>query len=82
MLVNKELMSHQNVSDSRSSDVKKAGDYSHVSVHSGVPGHSSPRPVATPRINTAVHHHNNNSGFIGPQLPPHMTKVQDPRKDT
>ncbi|XP_008313328.1 ubiquitin carboxyl-terminal hydrolase 42 isoform X3 [Cynoglossus semilaevis] len=60
----------------KSSDVKKAGDYSHVSVHSGVPGHSSPRPVATPRINTAVHHHNNNnnSGFIGPQLPPHMTK--------
>nr|XP_046234180.1 ubiquitin carboxyl-terminal hydrolase 42 [Scatophagus argus]XP_046234181.1 ubiquitin carboxyl-terminal hydrolase 42 [Scatophagus argus] len=51
----------------KSSDVKKTGEYSHMS-----PGQSSPRPVVIPRINTTVHH--NNIGFIGPQLPPHMAK--------
>ncbi|KAM8837819.1 ubiquitin carboxyl-terminal hydrolase 42 [Spinachia spinachia] len=53
-------------------DVKRAGDYSHMSRNPGVPGQSSPRPVVIPRINTTVHH--GNVGFIGPQLPPHMTK--------
>ncbi|KAM6898725.1 ubiquitin carboxyl-terminal hydrolase 42 isoform 1-T2 [Lycodopsis pacificus] len=57
----------------KSSDVKKAGDYSHMSHNPGIPGQSSPRPVVIPRINTTVHL-NNNIGFIGPQLPPHMTK--------
>ncbi|XP_073346088.1 uncharacterized protein usp42 isoform X2 [Pagrus major] len=56
----------------KSSDVKKTGDYSHMSHNPGIPGQSSPRPVVIPRINTI--HHNNNIGFIGPQLPPHMTK--------
>lgn len=56
----------------KSSDVKKTGDFSHVSHNPGIPGQSSPRPVVIPRINTTVHH--NNIGFIGPQLPPHMTK--------
>ncbi|XP_045925330.1 ubiquitin carboxyl-terminal hydrolase 42 isoform X3 [Micropterus dolomieu] len=56
----------------KSSDVKNAGDYSHMSHNPGIPGQSSPRPVVIPRINTTVHH--NNIGFIGPQLPPHMNK--------
>ncbi|XP_042364195.1 ubiquitin carboxyl-terminal hydrolase 42 isoform X3 [Plectropomus leopardus] len=57
----------------KSSDMKKAGDYSHLSHNNpGVPGQSSPRPLVIPRINTTIHH--NNIGFIGPQLPPHMTK--------
>ncbi|XP_035525816.1 ubiquitin carboxyl-terminal hydrolase 42 [Morone saxatilis] len=56
----------------KSSDVKKTGDYSHMSHNPGIPGQSSPRPVVIPRINPTVHH--NNIGFIGPQLPPHMTK--------
>ncbi|XP_053197174.1 ubiquitin carboxyl-terminal hydrolase 42 [Scomber japonicus] len=55
----------------KSSDVKKTGDYSHTSHNPAIPGQSSPRPVVIPRINTTVHH---NIGFIGPQLPPHMTK--------
>ncbi|XP_036937557.1 ubiquitin carboxyl-terminal hydrolase 42 [Acanthopagrus latus] len=55
----------------KSSEVKKTGDYSHMSHNPGIPGQSSPRPVVIPRINT-IHH--NNIGFIGPQLPPHMTK--------
>lgn len=55
----------------KSSDVKKTGDYSHMSHNPAIPGQSSPRPVVIPRINTTVHH---NIGFIGPQLPPHMTK--------
>ncbi|XP_037320413.2 ubiquitin carboxyl-terminal hydrolase 42 [Pungitius pungitius] len=49
----------------KSREVKRAGDYSHMSHNPGVPGQSSPRPVVIPRINM---------GFIGPQLPPHMTK--------
>ncbi|XP_029978172.1 ubiquitin carboxyl-terminal hydrolase 42 isoform X3 [Sphaeramia orbicularis] len=56
----------------KSSDVKKVGEYSHMSHNPGIPGQSSPRPVVIPRINTTVHH--NNIGFIGPQLPPHMNK--------
>ncbi|XP_039990832.1 ubiquitin carboxyl-terminal hydrolase 42 isoform X2 [Xiphias gladius] len=56
----------------KSTDVKKPGDYSHMSHNPGIPGQSSPRPVVIPRVNTTVHH--NNIGFIGPQLPPHMTK--------
>lgn len=57
---------------SRSSDVKKTADYGHMNHNPGIPGQSSPRPI--PRINTNIHH--NNIGFIGPQLPPHMTKVR------
>ncbi|XP_061519956.1 LOW QUALITY PROTEIN: ubiquitin carboxyl-terminal hydrolase 42 [Phycodurus eques] len=57
----------------KSSDGKKEGDYCHMTHNSAVPGQSSPRPVAIPRINTAGHH-NNNVCFIGPQLPPHMAK--------
>uniref|UniRef100_H3D5R5 Ubiquitin carboxyl-terminal hydrolase n=1 Tax=Tetraodon nigroviridis TaxID=99883 RepID=H3D5R5_TETNG len=56
----------------KSSDMKKTGDYSHMSHNPGIPGQSSPRPTVIPRINTAIHH--NSVGFIGPQLPPHMTK--------
>ncbi|KAK2820796.1 hypothetical protein Q5P01_023755 [Channa striata] len=56
----------------KSSDVKKTGDYSHGNHNPGIPGQSSPRPVVVPRVNSAVPH--NNIGFIGPQLPPHMTK--------
>ncbi|KAM9838110.1 uncharacterized protein usp42 [Aulostomus maculatus] len=56
----------------KSNDIHKAGDYSHVNPNPTIPGQLSPRPVVIPRINTSVHH--NNIGFIGPQLPPHMTK--------
>uniref|UniRef100_A0A673AKX7 Ubiquitin carboxyl-terminal hydrolase n=1 Tax=Sphaeramia orbicularis TaxID=375764 RepID=A0A673AKX7_9TELE len=64
----------------KSSDVKKVGEYSHMSHNPGIPGQSSPRPVVIPRINTTVHH--NNIGFIGPQLPPHMNKVLHPLEHT
>ncbi|XP_030610264.1 ubiquitin carboxyl-terminal hydrolase 42 [Archocentrus centrarchus] len=56
----------------KSTDVKKPGDYSHLNHNPGISGQSSPRPVVIPRVNTTVHH--NSVGFIGPQLPPHMTK--------
>ncbi|XP_034050471.1 ubiquitin carboxyl-terminal hydrolase 42 isoform X2 [Thalassophryne amazonica] len=56
----------------RSSDIKTTGDYSPMSHNPGIPGQSSPRPVVIPRTNTPAHH--TNVGFIGPQLPPHMTK--------
>ncbi|XP_012705388.2 LOW QUALITY PROTEIN: ubiquitin carboxyl-terminal hydrolase 42 [Fundulus heteroclitus] len=56
----------------KSSDVKKAGDHSNLSHNPGLSGQSSPRPVVTPRIHTTIHH--GAAGFIGPQLPPHMTK--------
>ncbi|XP_060950737.1 ubiquitin carboxyl-terminal hydrolase 42 [Limanda limanda] len=56
----------------KSSDGKKTADYSHMNHNPGIPGQSSPRPVVISRINNTVHH--NNIGFIGPQLPPHMTK--------
>ncbi|XP_056153769.1 ubiquitin carboxyl-terminal hydrolase 42 isoform X2 [Lampris incognitus] len=51
----------------KSGDMKNGGDYSHVSRNPSNPGQSSPRPVVLPRINASA-------GFIGPQLPPHMTK--------
>ncbi|KAF7663105.1 hypothetical protein LDENG_00219290, partial [Lucifuga dentata] len=57
----------------KTSDVKKTGDYIHASHNPGVPGQSSPRPVVIPRINTATQH--TATGFIGPQLPPNMTKT-------
>ncbi|MED6247466.1 hypothetical protein ATANTOWER_003135 [Ataeniobius toweri] len=56
----------------KSSDVKKAGEYSTLSHNPGICGQSSPRPAVTQRIHTTIHH--SNTGFIGPQLPPHMTK--------
>lgn len=56
----------------KTTDVKKAADYNHMNHNAGIPGQSSPRPVVIPRINSTVH--NNNVGFIGPQLPPHMNK--------
>ncbi|XP_026170667.1 ubiquitin carboxyl-terminal hydrolase 42 isoform X2 [Mastacembelus armatus] len=56
----------------KSGDVKKNSEYGHTSHNPGVPGQSSPRPVVIPRVNATIHH--NNIGFIGPQLPPHMTK--------
>uniref|UniRef100_A0A8C5G5K5 Ubiquitin carboxyl-terminal hydrolase n=1 Tax=Gouania willdenowi TaxID=441366 RepID=A0A8C5G5K5_GOUWI len=56
----------------KSNDVKRGGDYSHFNHNPGISGQASPRPVVIPRLNTTVHH--NNMGFIGPQLPPHMTK--------
>ncbi|CAN9508611.1 unnamed protein product [Ophioblennius macclurei] len=52
---------------------KKNGDYSHLNHNPSISGQSSPRPVVIPRTNAAAHS-NNNVGFIGPQLPPHMTK--------
>uniref|UniRef100_A0A8C5D7R7 Ubiquitin carboxyl-terminal hydrolase n=1 Tax=Gouania willdenowi TaxID=441366 RepID=A0A8C5D7R7_GOUWI len=45
----------------KSDDVKKAGDYSHKNHNPLIWGQASPRI--------------NNMGFIGAQLPPHMTKV-------
>ncbi|XP_017273910.1 ubiquitin carboxyl-terminal hydrolase 42 isoform X2 [Kryptolebias marmoratus] len=57
----------------KSSDVKKTGNYSNFSHNPpGISGQSSPRPVVTPRAHTTTNH--NSIGFIGPQLPPHMTK--------
>uniref|UniRef100_A0A4W5KXK4 Ubiquitin carboxyl-terminal hydrolase n=1 Tax=Hucho hucho TaxID=62062 RepID=A0A4W5KXK4_9TELE len=55
----------------RSPDLKNGGDYNHMS---RPPGQSSPRPILTPRVNIGPRH--TNTGFIGPQLPPHMAKVQ------
>uniref|UniRef100_A0A1A8JIB5 ubiquitinyl hydrolase 1 n=1 Tax=Nothobranchius kuhntae TaxID=321403 RepID=A0A1A8JIB5_NOTKU len=52
----------------KSSDVKKTADYGNFGhTNPGVCGQSSPRPVAAPRVHNSL-------GFIGPQLPPHMTK--------
>ncbi|KAM9426772.1 ubiquitin carboxyl-terminal hydrolase 42 isoform 2-T2 [Pholidichthys leucotaenia] len=56
----------------KSTDMKKTGDYSHSNHNPGISGQSSPRSVVLPRISSTVH--SNNIGFIGPQLPPHMTK--------
>ncbi|CAB1338317.1 unnamed protein product [Coregonus sp. 'balchen'] len=53
----------------RSPDLKNGGDYNHMS---RPPGQSSPRPILTPRVNIGPRH--TNTGFIGPQLPPHMAK--------
>uniref|UniRef100_W5MPG3 ubiquitinyl hydrolase 1 n=1 Tax=Lepisosteus oculatus TaxID=7918 RepID=W5MPG3_LEPOC len=52
----------------RSPDLKNGGDYNHSS---RTPGQSSPRPILTPRLGGPRHP---SVGFIGPQLPPHMTK--------
>uniref|UniRef100_A0A8C3WF65 ubiquitinyl hydrolase 1 n=1 Tax=Catagonus wagneri TaxID=51154 RepID=A0A8C3WF65_9CETA len=52
----------------RSHDVKNGGELTH-SAHS--PGQSSPRPVISQRV---VSSKQAASGFIGPQLPPHMIK--------
>ncbi|KAM4715717.1 ubiquitin carboxyl-terminal hydrolase 42 [Anableps anableps] len=56
----------------KSCNVKKAGEYSSLSHNPVIAGQSSPRPVVTPRNHTTIHH--SNTGFIGPQLPPDMTK--------
>ncbi|XP_069037038.1 ubiquitin carboxyl-terminal hydrolase 42 isoform X2 [Lepisosteus oculatus] len=55
----------------RSPDLKNGGDYNHSS---RTPGQSSPRPILTPRLGGPRHP---SVGFIGPQLPPHMTKGRD-----
>ncbi|XP_053131932.1 ubiquitin carboxyl-terminal hydrolase 42 isoform X2 [Hemicordylus capensis] len=52
----------------RSHDVKNGGEHIH-SVHT--PGQSSPRPIINQRV---VNSKQAASGFIGPQLPPHMIK--------
>uniref|UniRef100_A0A1A7Y6E9 ubiquitinyl hydrolase 1 n=1 Tax=Iconisemion striatum TaxID=60296 RepID=A0A1A7Y6E9_9TELE len=55
----------------KSSDVKKTAEYGNFGHNNpGVCGQSSPRPVVAPRIHT----NHNSLGFIGPQLPSHMTK--------
>ncbi|XP_077359185.1 ubiquitin carboxyl-terminal hydrolase 42-like isoform X1 [Festucalex cinctus] len=56
----------------KSCDRQKEGDYGYMAHNSAVPGQSSPRPIVISRINTI--NHLNNVGFIGPLLPPHMTK--------
>ncbi|XP_029553662.1 ubiquitin carboxyl-terminal hydrolase 42 [Salmo trutta] len=56
----------------RSPDLKNGGDYNHTSRTPGPLGQSSPRPILTPRVNIGPRH--TNTGFIGPQLPPHMAK--------
>lgn len=53
----------------RSTDLKN-GDLNQMGF---TPGHSSPRPVVTPKLNG---HSYTSSSIIGPQLPPHMLKVQ------
>ncbi|XP_062330990.1 ubiquitin carboxyl-terminal hydrolase 42 isoform X2 [Osmerus eperlanus] len=56
----------------RSPELKNGGDYGHPNRNTG---QSSPRPpVLTPRLNTAPRHTHASAGFIGPQLPPHMSK--------
>ncbi|CAM4618763.1 unnamed protein product [Lepidochelys olivacea] len=52
----------------RSHDMKNGGEHPH-SIHT--PGQSSPRPVISQRV---VNSRQGASGFIGPQLPPHMIK--------
>ncbi|KAM9561743.1 ubiquitin carboxyl-terminal hydrolase 42-like isoform 1-T2 [Salvelinus alpinus] len=56
----------------RSPDLKNGGDYNHMCRTPGPLGQSSPRPILTPRVNIGPRH--TNTGFIGPQLPPHMAK--------
>lgn len=46
----------------------KSGDSTQMGF---TPGHSSPRPVVTPKLNG---HSYTSSSIIGPQLPPHMLK--------
>ncbi|XP_036384663.1 ubiquitin carboxyl-terminal hydrolase 42 [Megalops cyprinoides] len=52
----------------RSPDLKNGWDYNHSS---RTPGQSSPRPILSPRPAGPRHV---STGFIGPQLPAHMTK--------
>ncbi|XP_055789821.1 ubiquitin carboxyl-terminal hydrolase 42-like isoform X2 [Salvelinus fontinalis] len=56
----------------RSPDRSSGGDYNHTCRTPGPLGQSSPRPILTPRVNIGPRH--TNTGFIGPQLPPHMAK--------
>lgn len=56
----------------KTGDVKKLGDGGSMNHNTIIPGQSSPRPVVVSRINNSVNH--SSLGFIGPQLPPHMTK--------
>ncbi|CAB1313139.1 unnamed protein product [Coregonus sp. 'balchen'] len=56
----------------RSPDLKNGGDYNYTSRTPGSPSQSSPHPILTPRVNIGPRH--TNTGFIGPQLPPHMAK--------
>ncbi|KPP65483.1 hypothetical protein Z043_116102 [Scleropages formosus] len=52
----------------RSPDVKNGGEYNHSN---RTPGQTSPHPVLNPRQGGL---RNPTTGFIGPQLPPHMAK--------
>ncbi|XP_070617310.1 ubiquitin carboxyl-terminal hydrolase 42 isoform X2 [Erythrolamprus reginae] len=52
----------------RTHDLKNGAEHIH-SIHT--PGQSSPRPVINQRV---IGNKQNNPGFIGPQLPPHMVK--------
>nr|XP_046210548.1 ubiquitin carboxyl-terminal hydrolase 42-like isoform X3 [Oncorhynchus gorbuscha] len=56
----------------RSPDLKNGGDYNHTCRTAGPLGQLSPRPILTPRVNIGPRH--TSTGFIGPQLPPHMAK--------
>ncbi|XP_024289927.1 ubiquitin carboxyl-terminal hydrolase 42 isoform X3 [Oncorhynchus tshawytscha] len=56
----------------RSPDLKNGGDYNHTCRTPGPLGQLSPRPILTPRVNIGPRH--TSTGFIGPQLPPHMAK--------
>ncbi|KAK6476076.1 ubiquitin carboxyl-terminal hydrolase 42 [Huso huso] len=52
----------------RSPDTKNGGDYNHST---RPPGQSSPRPIVSQRLGGTKQQ---TTGFIGPQLPPHMAK--------
>ncbi|XP_041073710.1 ubiquitin carboxyl-terminal hydrolase 42-like isoform X2 [Polyodon spathula] len=52
----------------RSPDIKNGGDYNHST---RTPGQSSPRPIVSQRLGGTKQQ---TTGFIGPQLPPHMAK--------
>ncbi|XP_041086154.1 ubiquitin carboxyl-terminal hydrolase 42 isoform X2 [Polyodon spathula] len=52
----------------RSPDVKNGGDYNHSAC---TPGQSSPCPIVSQRLGGTKQQ---TTGFIGPQLPPHMAK--------
>ncbi|XP_015281686.1 PREDICTED: ubiquitin carboxyl-terminal hydrolase 42 [Gekko japonicus] len=55
----------------RSHEVKNGSEHAN-SAHT--PGRSSPRPVINQRV---VNNKQTSPGFIGPQLPPHMMKLQN-----
>ncbi|KAK1881374.1 Ubiquitin carboxyl-terminal hydrolase 42 [Dissostichus eleginoides] len=48
---------------SKSSEVKKAGDFSHMSHSAGIPGQSSPRPVLPPHMTKRALHVNGNGSL-------------------